>query len=268
MTPEDLLPVDDEGLEDIASALEEKRDAETGGTEKELVAISNPKDWIVLPGKIRSNYSYPDMYVSLSLEDTEDNWMSTHNYLDGMGMSMLTPRQFFDFIDLLKMATTRKKLRHYIPGWGEPEIPLVYDMLGKPVEKSRLRKALSSIVNPDESEGAEWLDAHFVNGSGAQKGMYMRHSHRGVGIKKHTEEKLLPSSALSCETMDIRSINSQGLPSKMLSCWSPWWHGLEYVGPQNDGYASFDAIIYHPKLNCHTDWDNRLRVRMAMVKQK
>jgi len=53
---------------------------------------------IILPGKEYSNYTYPDLLVSMEKSHLGETWNNCYEALQQEGQFMLTIRQFVDFI--------------------------------------------------------------------------------------------------------------------------------------------------------------------------
>ena len=66
------------------------------------IIIPNPAEYVLLESKTHGTYTYPDLYVSMGKKHHNANWFDAHGLLAKEQASMLTIRQFVDFITLLK----------------------------------------------------------------------------------------------------------------------------------------------------------------------
>src|SRR3989344_5409991 len=99
---------------------------------------------IILPGKEYSNYSYPDLLVSMNRTyyKAGKDWYDSHKQLQSKDNFMLTIRQFVDFINLLKSGK-------------------VYNGLGKEISQRRIDSILDDVLAQRGPCRAEWLDTKF-----------------------------------------------------------------------------------------------------------
>src|SRR3989344_9495227 len=89
--------------------------------------VSNANIYLILPGRQHGNYEYPDLLVSTDRSHLGRNWNDAYEALRQEDSFMLNPRQFVDFLSLLKS--------------GE-----AYDGNGRKVNKGKLGSVLDDIV--------------------------------------------------------------------------------------------------------------------------
>ena len=87
-------------------------------------------------------YEYPDLLVPMDKDYYGANWKQAHESLSRNNELMLTPRQFFDFIELLKSGTA-------------------YDGEGGKLDQESTDEVLGKIFNSGKDFEGEWLDAEF-----------------------------------------------------------------------------------------------------------
>jgi hypothetical protein len=66
------------------------------------VNVAEPEKYIILEGRAHGSYAYPDLLVAMEKSHYNHNWNSAKSALHAKGEFMLTPRQFADFLKLLK----------------------------------------------------------------------------------------------------------------------------------------------------------------------
>src|SRR3989338_788157 len=121
--PKPIVPVNPEGLDDIAKSLldntipEFKSTSPSAGTS---APVEEPGGYIILPGRKHGSYDYPDLLVPTDRSHKGKNWHQTQESLYLDGAYMITPRQFVDFINLLRSGN-------------------VYDGLGVKLDNKRVK---------------------------------------------------------------------------------------------------------------------------------
>jgi len=198
-----------------------------------LINLSNPEDYILLPGKTHRNYTYQDLLVSMyrlgispeveqaaqSLDFQVENTAKEQNHRDYIGninwnqaltlnLSLkgltLNLRQFADFLLLLKSGNA-------VNGRGER------------VLESKLAEILNEIVEVKEPWRSEWLDADFKYLDSNKKPVaenqtgepYIYHTHElknGILVPKYREK--LESCLMKEGFVALQTMNKQGLPTE------------------------------------------------------
>ncbi len=224
-------------LEDSA-----KKPPEPPKPERKIIAdISAPESYILLEGKAHGSYSYPDILVSMDKFLPNLNWQQAHEALQKENSLMLAPRQYVDFLNLLKSGNA-------------------YDGNGNKIDSSRLSAMLEDITAVRDPWRAEWLDAKFGNDA------ITYHKINPDGSSKQVTEPLE-----ECLTQDrtpgidlddwIKRANNQGLPPENVKEGS-----LYYWYPRNGCVAGFDAYSGWAYFGCNGDplsSGAALRVRRA-----
>ena len=188
---------------------------------------------IILPGKEYSNYSYPDLLVSMNRTyyKAGKDWYDSHKQLQSKDNFMLTIRQFVDFINLLKSGK-------------------VYNGLGKEINQRRIDSILEDILTQREFLRAEWNDVKFklVNGV-----LHIQYNHRHVNGQlqpqnsEPLEEYLMQYRRISLDHW-LSNANSQGLPVPNTNNGS-----LYYWHPGDNSVAMFGSYSNGADLNCGRD---------------
>ncbi len=193
----------------------------------------NPKSYIILPRKHSR-----DILVSQQITDKDLSWYKTHIVLPEEGFFMPTPRQFFNFLNLLR----------------SPE--RLYDGMGKRLStaESDQRKAriLNNILAQRDPWRAEHLDAHFVNFNGR---MYIRSSYRTIDGKfEHFKSAPLEKCVMENYYVDLTIMNGQGLPTRKLRKQNYRQGRNIYFWPPNANHvAVLSAGSDGVELNCSID---------------
>ena len=201
---------------------------------------------IILPGKEYSNYSYPDLLVSMNRTyyKAGKDWYDSHKQLQSKDNFMLTIRQFVDFINLLKSGK-------------------VYNGLGKEINQRRIDSILEDILTQREFLRAEWNDVKFklVNGV-----LHIQYNHRHVNGQlqpqnsEPLEEYLMQYRRISLDHW-LSNANSQGLPVPNTKDGN-----LYYWQPRDGCVARFWSDSVGAYLSCGgdpSDSDSALGVRGA-----
>ncbi len=255
MTSRPLVPVDTKGLDDVADALlrnvQPNPDTNTQDTQSPA-NIPNPDKYIILPGASYSNYAYPTMLVAMDRTHQGKDWFDCHKLLAKKGDSMLTLRQYADFLRLLKSGN-------------------VLDGRAQRLSKSKVEAILDDIIAVRNPARAEWLDADFKVKNNV---LHINHSHnvdnKGNVVPQYSEALLsciMENKAPGIDLEDwISKANSQGLPPVSVKKGS-----LYYYFPLNDNnsVAGFGANSVRAFLGCGRDpsgTDSNLGVRAARKK--
>ena len=199
------------------------------------ININNPHDYIILPGAIHGNYSYSDTLVAMERTHHGKNWNDTYVALINEGASMLSIRQFVDFLSLLKSGKA-------------------FDGNGSPIDKLKLDSILDEIYTVRSPWRAEWLDAKF-SVTDKTLGMFggktfINYNHKlinGQLVAQRNEE--LEECLMRDEKIDISdwlsNATPQGLPQKNCATGS-----LYYWYPKNGKVARFRAVSDRADLSC------------------
>ena len=139
-----LIPVNPDGLDDIAESLlsNSPQQPPQDNGDQTPAKINNREKYIILPARTHSKYSYPTMLVSMERTHQDKNWYDTHKALAQEGNSMLTIRQYVDFLSLLKSGN-------------------VVDGRAKNLNKKRIEEILDDILTVRDPWRCEWLDCYF-----------------------------------------------------------------------------------------------------------
>jgi hypothetical protein len=169
-----LIPGNTDGLEEIAKQLLEGTSPEPDDKEEKHVIIPvefTPEDFVLLQGRSHGNYSYPNLFVNMyrlglnkSVETAAKNlrysiantakekngrdYIGDINWEQGLKLNLslggrtLSPRQYVDFLGLLKSGNA-------------------VDGNGTKIPKKKLTEVFNEIVQVREPWRAEWLDADF-----------------------------------------------------------------------------------------------------------
>src|SRR3989344_7135661 len=188
---------------------------------------------IILPGKEYSNYSYPDLLVSMNRTyyKTGKNWYDSHKQLQSKSNFMLTIRQFTDLINLLKSGK-------------------VYNGLGKEISQRRIDSILDDILTRREFLRAEWNDVKFERVNGV---LHINYNHRHVNgqLKPQNseplEECLMQDRRISLDHW-LNNANSQGLPVPNTNDGN-----LYYWYPRDGCVARFGSSSVGAVLDCSRD---------------
>ncbi len=236
-----LVPVNPEGLDEVAAALlagtsEENSETDTPRIPQLPRNIINPEKYLYLPAKNHGSYSYQNTLISLERSHNGKNWFDTHKLLSAEGKYMPTIRQFVDFVKLLKSG---KALN------GKGEI----------MPQDLVVKTLEDIFKLGEYRG-RWLDADFkvVN-----RTLHINYNH-SVNAKGEIiygkSEPLISSTLMAdrkpgIDLMDwIVRATVQGLPPSDVKQGDIWYW---YPRRDNNSVAGFSANADRAVLGC--DWD-------------
>ncbi len=199
--------------------------------------------YLILPGRAYGNYKYPELLVSMDKAYHGKDWYETHQALHSEGSFMLNPRQFIDFLDLLKSG---KKMD---------------DGNRNKADSSRVQAVLDEIMGKRKPWRAEWLDAYFAN---VEEDMHMLYNHRMInGRLLPTKAEPLEKCLMEYDYADLGSANRQGLPIKKSRS-----QEIYFLYPEKDAIAGFGADFDRVRLFCCRDpsGSNRgLGVRSAKI---
>ncbi len=175
----------------------------------------NDASYIILPSHTHNTYSYPDLLVAKARSHQNLEWNQAHQALHQQQASMLTIRQFVDFLAHLK---ARK----------------VYDGTGSKVAKADIKQLLEDILAQRAPWRAEWLDALFTEDNGIWKIKYGHQEKKGKLVARYHE----PLEACIREDcyVNLFSANKQGLPTRKVSK-----QEIYYWQPGNGTVARFLA---------------------------
>ncbi len=277
-----LIPGNTDGLEEIARQLLEGTTPEPideGEKHAIIPAEFIPEDFVLLQGRSHGSYSYPDLLVNLyklglnksvetaakslgySITNTakekngrdyigDINWEQALKLNLSLGGRTLSPRQYVDFLGLLKSGNA-------------------VDGNGRKIPKKKLTELFSEIVEVREPYRAEWLDADFKYLTG-KLWIYSSHTLDGNGKLIPNYREKLESCLMEDATPGIdfdywlKNATKQGLPPKNNSSGD-----LYYWCPDkdNNSVARFVADSDGAGLYCDgnpTFTDSSLGVRLAL----
>ncbi|MBS3053216.1 MAG: hypothetical protein J4469_01825 [Candidatus Aenigmarchaeota archaeon] len=162
-------------------------------------------------------YEYPDLLVPMDKDYYGANWKQAHESLSRNNELMLTPRQFFDFIELLKSGTA-------------------YDGEGGKLDQESTDEVLGKIFNSGKDFEGEWLDAEFsidrvniYDTSQDRLRMACQHEIYPIGlyarkiypVSRDRLKRLIP---LYGEAIDLSTLDSIGLPTRTSN-------DVNFIGP-------------------------------------
>lgn len=258
-------------LEELARAAPDIKTPNTTAEEPRIITpanIQNPEAYLILEGRTHGNYSYPDLLVSmhrleldnqvkqiakqlnLTVQNTAKEkdgteyignikWEPAIKLTLSLGGLTLPPRQYVDFINLLKSGKA-------------------YNGKGDKVDKVNLDNILGEILTVRNPYRAEWLDAKFSGAGNQMKSQigkqlstqitYHKIDSNG-NIKEVTEplEDCLMQDKTPGIDLDswLNSANKQGLPVKQTKSGTLW-----YWYPRENAVARFDADADRAYLYC------------------
>jgi len=253
--PKPIVPVDREGLEEVAESLlrGDPQVASTAPSSNIVTQIINPIEYITLPGKTHGSYSYPDLLVAmhrlgydadveraartlgLSLQNTTKeqngsryigniNWEQALKLNLLLGNSTLNPRQFIDFKELLKKGLKGTE---------------VYDGKGAVIDSKILKMVHDEIFTVRDPFRGEWLDANFEVIDVIDNIFHINYDHKiANGVLKPQKSEPLENCLMEEKYVDLSSANRQGLPTRKSSIFS---RKIKYYHPQNQSIAKFYA---------------------------
>lgn len=187
------------------------------------------KNFLILEGREHSSehgsYSYSDSYVAKSLSHHGKNWYDSQAALHAEGFEMLTPRQFVDFLNLLKSKKA-------------------FDGRGNKVSSSELDTIFEEIIEPGNTLRVEWLDAAFDN---VNEVLHIAYAHQTVNGKLQPQRRELLQGCLRVENQlshisledYLERATFQGLPPVDVKSGS-----LNYTSPCSYRVAEFEANSY------------------------
>jgi hypothetical protein len=249
------VPVSKETLKEALEKEPVPRPAPIVPTPRSQGNTSKPA-YLLLEGRTHGNYEYPDLIVATDRSHQNKNWSEAWNELRQEDAFMLNPRQYVDFLKMLRS------------GQG-------YDETGNAVSGSVLAEILNDIVEVRDPWRAEWLDARFSNKRTGRKELVIPVN------QMHITYHVLDNGSLRevAEPLD-NYLGSDKTPGIDLNSWlSDNEHGLPKQNIQ-DGQLYF----WHPRtervarFGANSDWaylgcgggsgyhDSSLGVRVARAK--
>ncbi len=247
--PRPLVPVNPEGLEDLANELLVPTSPISSQTTDIDSSLKNPENYLLLPGRSHGSYSYPDFWVakhrlgydadvekaakkiSLTLKNTGEE-KNGHKYAGKMnqqqaldlntnlGNSTLNQRQYLDFILLLKSGNA-------------------VDGRGRKVKKSELDVILDEIIGKSDSWRSEWISNKFVEENNKLHIIYPVFKN---GKIEEIRKPLGPYISKENCYVDFSSFNKQGMPTtKSANQEYRQGENIYYWYPRNGAVAGFVA---------------------------
>ncbi len=254
--PRPLVPVNPEGLEKIAQSLLDEKPATTTkprARPSRATKVEKPENYIILEGQTHGSYSYPDLLVATSLSHKDKDWDATQAALHGKDSFMLTPRQYVDFLNLLRSGKAF---------YGS----------GKQIDSKTLERLYDEITEVRDPWRAEHLDAKFSKGGipviNTKWGITYHKINQDGTLTPVTEplQDVLMSDKKPGISIDdwLKNATDQGLPSPKVSDGQLWyWH------PRDGAVAGFDANSGGAGLGCYGNpqySNSALGVRPCRVK--
>ena len=225
-----IVPINPEGLEEIAeSLLKEEPVQEDGNIKPAPARVENPGSYLILPGKTHGTYSYPDILIAIDRVHLGKNWTECQETLAEEGSFMPTPRQYVDFLSHLKSGK-------------------VYDGTGARVDSGKISAILDDILTVRDPYRAEWLDAKFTQQRSQWYITYHKIKSNGT-LEEVTDplQECLMSDKSPGIDLDywLKNATSQGLPTKGTENGS-----LYYWHPRNGVFAGFRVGSGWAGLSC------------------
>ncbi len=227
-------------------------------TKEDIKNLLNPKpkksdfgEYILLPGKTRVNhygtYEYPDILVSTQKIYFEKNWYLCHEELQKQDSFMLTPRQFFDWRELLKSGKA-------------------YDGNGKKMNGARIENIMCDVFGkgkPTKNPLGEWLDFEITD----EIIFYAQYPHTFIDgqLQARKKEHLEPCLTKS-GYIDVATMNRQGLPTAFSDTKDIFYNPPREVG---DSVTLFSSSDLGPTFFCNmgpSDSYKRIGVRKARIR--
>lgn len=252
--PKPIVPVNPEGLDEIAQSLLGKPVDEFKTTAPPAVGTSTPVrdlyNYIILPGKRHGSYEYPDLLVPAYMTHKARSWYKAPVALHRENAFMLTIRQYVDYRNLLRSGN-------------------VYDGRGAKLDSGRVNAILDEI----SKGGTEWLDARFST-SGRSLISITYHKIKSDGTLEEVTEplgeclmedkKIVPNiqQGISLDNW-LHNATNQGLPPKNISEGK-----LNYRYPRDKDVAAFTSYPDKAYLYCNTTprrWFFQLGIRAAKI---
>lgn len=222
-------------------------------TRPDVTNIAGNDRYIFLEGRQHGNYEYPGLLVAMDRTHKGKNWNDTWSALRQEDALMLTPRQYVDFLNLLKSGKA-------------------YDGNGRTISSSKLPELFDDITKVQSPWRSEWLDAKFENKVvGKKLGGLMNQNSLHIVYHKLDNGNLIevadPLDGCLAEDRKpgidmnywLSNATEQGLPPKDNQDGQLWyWH------PRDGRVAGFDAGSDGAYLSCGrypADSDPSLGVR-------
>lgn len=179
-------------------------------------ASSTTPQSIFLEAKQYRGYAYPDLLVDIRKSHLGNNYEECKEAVRKEGGYRLTPRQFVDFLKLLKSGKA-------------------FDERGKKIDSTLLQNVYGEIVEVKSPWRAEWLDAKF--GDDTITYTLIDKDGTATEVTKPLEDCLMQDRlpGISLDSW-LKTANRQGLPRKGTKVGN-----LYYWYPRQDSVAGFDA---------------------------
>jgi len=212
-------------LKRVLADLEKTKTAPKTDTNISLTTnLSNPEDYILLPGKTHEDYSYNDLLVSMyrlgmttEVEEVANqlgyklsnsakenngrdyigniNWGQALKLNLHLGGSTLNPRQSADFLLLLKSGNA-------------------IDGTGNKISSSKLDEILDEIMSVRDPYRAEWFDADFKY-IDEKLWLYSEHTlDSNKNLTPNYKKKLESCLITKGDKINLSTMNSQGMPTE------------------------------------------------------
>src|SRR3989344_6154432 len=180
------------------------------------------EQFIILEGRAHGSYSYSDLLVSIDKYLFNKNSYEQHEALHEINSFMLHPRQFVDFLNLIRTGKA-------------------YDGNGKRISTERLDSILGEIINIRDPLRAENLDAYFDVKNRAMNIMYYKLNADGKfeKVREPLQDCLMKDKCINLQDY-IKNANEQGFPNKNIK-----------KGDLFYGYPILDAVA---RFNAYSDW--------------
>ncbi len=260
------VPVTEETMKEVLENSEDKRKKESKGLknkqdmQKPSLDLDDLSQYVLVEGK---KYYYPDILVplkrlpytpeveakaknlGLNLINNDQgyigniNWEESHNLLRGLGRIMVNPRQYVDFLQLLRSGKA-------------------YDGNGNIIPDYVLQNTFEDITAVRNPWRAEWLDAKFRRQGKIFDIVYWNNADMLTDTLMTDK-----NPGIDLETW-IKKANEFGLPKPKIPKGD-----LYYYAPRDGAVAGFYADSGGADLNCIGDPSYRgvrLGVRAARLK--
>jgi len=217
-----------------------ERAKEKPKTEQPKITTNTSLDGINLKDYILDERN--GIYIAKTRAHPGSNWHQAHEKLHDEKARMLIPREFIDFLLLLKSGNVK-------------------DGLGNIISGSEATSIYKEITEVRDSWRAEWLDAYFKEANGI---MQINYNHRIVNgsLQPMNTENLEQCLREDCK-VDLSGFNRQGMPIRT-------GNDFNYWNPVDGRVAGFFADSDGAFLYCC--WDpgsySWLGVRVARDKIK
>jgi len=189
--------------------------------------LTHPENYILLAGRTHGSYTYPNLLVATKRTHLSEDWNQATTALHQQREYMLTPRQFVDFLTLLKTGTA-------------------CDGSNTPLERNKQESILDDITSQRAPWRAEWLDHAYVkNGSNFYVKYHVLQADGSITqIEAPLEDCLMKDKQIDFDDWLARA-NTQGLPPKNVRSGN-----LHYWYPRVGAVARFFASADWTYLDC------------------